>query len=447
MSSYYQVFADGVEIYDPMVRTKLLINPVVRPSLDEAGSFDFTMDSSHQSYNAIIPYGSDIEVREDGQAIFYGRALPPTINAYRMKTYHCEGMIAYLNDIIIPPLSKYVYNFIGESSGDGGGFTDGSEDAEKVQRIMYMNEYIEHVFTVYNTLQTKQSRKMTLGTLNLVTNPSLPYDSDYKSALDILREEILPYTGGYLYATKVNGSIVVSVIQSFGQSNQVIKAGVNLMEFSETQQGFYTAVIAKGGKRYDEWSGDEEPVQLEVPITMSQDIINRYGTICAYKYFPEATTAQELTSRCYTFLASQQFQKMTLDVSALDLHILDSGYDRLNVGSLVQFESPIPGESPVQMVVSEAEIHLDTGEKRVRLGERDRNKITQKWAQAERIKAGTTNTNIRVDQTINEGSTNPVSGGAVYDALGSADKWTHQVDGVTQETGTVNFITVFGSGS
>lgn len=444
---YYQVYVDGVSIYDPTQRNKLLINPVLRPSLEEAGSFDFTMDSSHDSYNAIIPYGSDIEVREDGKAIFYGRALPPTINAYRMKTYHCEGLIAFLNDIIIPPLSKYVVNVISELEVEGEenevGFTDGEEEEEMVQRVMYMDEYLDWVFEKYNTLQTKASRKMTLRNVNFTVNPALPYDSDYKSALQIIREEILPYTGGYLYATKVSGSIVVDVIQSFRLSNQTIKAGVNLMEFSETQQGFYTAVIAKGGKRYNEWESEEEPVQLEVPVAMSQDIINRYGVICAYKYFPEATTSDELYSRCYAFLAAQQFSKMIVDVSALDLHILDDEYDRLNVGSLVQFESPIPGEGTVEMVVSEAEIHLDTGEKRVSLGEKDRNKLTQQWRTTEKI-SNSSNTNIKVDQSIQEGSTRPVSGGAVYEALAGADKWIHQIDGVTQETGTVNFVTFSG---
>lgn len=429
-SPYYQVFVDGVSIYDPTEQTKVLINPVLRPSIDEAGSFDFTMGPSHDSYSDIVPYGSDVEVWEDGDPIFWGRALPPSVSAYRMKTYHCEGLVAFLNDIVIPPLSKYVYNLVsGEETTTG--FTDGTEDADTVQRVMYMDEYLQWVFSKYNELQTKPSRQMTLRTLELAANPALPYASDYKSALQIIREEILPYTGGYLYATKVNGEIIVDIKQTFGESNQTIKAGVNLVDFSESQQGFYTAVIAKGGKA--EWSGEEEPVQLDAPITMSQDIINRYGVICAYKYFPEATTISELQSKCNTFLASQQFAKMIYDVSALDLHILDDEYDRLSVGNYVRFESPIPGETAVEMMVSEAEIHLDTGEKRVSLGEKDRNKLTQKWASAERGSGshGGAQNDIIVDQSIREGSSHPVSGGAVYDAIqnygegGGDDEWHH----------------------
>ena len=72
MSNYYTVLIDGVSSYNPSQSDKILINPVVRPSIEEAGSFDFTIDKSHALYDDIIPYGSDIEVREDGETIFFG---------------------------------------------------------------------------------------------------------------------------------------------------------------------------------------------------------------------------------------------------------------------------------------------------------------------------------------------------------------------------------------
>ena len=52
------------------VRDMVLINPKVYLAADEAGSFDFTMPKNHIFYDAIIPYGSTIAVKEDDSIIF-----------------------------------------------------------------------------------------------------------------------------------------------------------------------------------------------------------------------------------------------------------------------------------------------------------------------------------------------------------------------------------------
>ena len=443
---YFRVLVDGAEVYNPLDRSKLLINPVVKTSLDEAGSFDFTMDTLHSGYSSIIPYGSDVDVLEDGVSIFSGRALPPSINSFRQKSYHCEGALAYLNDVIIPPLSQYVLNLT-DGSGEGG-LTDGSEEGNLVQRVMYMSEYLDYVMGKYDTFQTKQSRKFYIGEMDLEVDPAMPYNSDFKTAMDVIRSEILPYTGGYLYAYKdqTNG-LTLEIRQSFAEAGQPIQAGVNLLDFSEAQQTFYTAVMAKGGKAKSDWESEEAPVQTDTPIAMDHTIIDRYGLICAYKYWPDCVSASDLTSRCNTFLATQQFGTMSLDVTAMDLHITNRQYDLLRLGRIVRFISPIPGEAPVDLMVTGMEVHLDTGEKRVQLGDRNRNRATQLWGGGGTAVTNnsTNNTNVKVDQSIRQGSVNPVSSGAVYNALqNSGDKWIHQIDGVAQETGTVNFVNFSG---
>lgn len=411
--SYFEVYADGVKIYDPTDRTKILINPVVNPSLSEAGSFDFTIDYDHMAYNSIIPYGTDIRVTEDGYEIFVGRPLPPSMNLFRQKSYHCEGALAWLNDVIIAPLDKYVDNIVDENGDDV--FQD-DEETDQHRRVMYMSDYLTWVFQKYNSFQTKQSRKLILGTMDFAQNPAMVYDSDFKSALAIIREEILPYTGGYLKAETTDQGVVVGVYQSFESFDHTIKAGVNLMDFTQTQKPFYTAVMAKGGKAIDQWDGEERPVQTEYPIVMSQEVVDRYGLICAYQYFPECTNANNLYSKCNAFLAAQQFDGITVDASALDLHIIDSENPFLNIGTMVQFESPVPGSQPVEMMITSMEVHLDTGEKRVQLGDSYKTRLTQNWG----------------------GSSGSSGGGGIVDA------WEHQVDGVTHLTGIVNFIPIDG---
>ena len=458
MSRYYRVLCDGREMYNVDKRNKILINPVVKPSLEGAGSFDFTIDKSHRYYDTIIPYGSNIEVLEDGQTIFFGRPLPPTTNIFNQKIYHCEGAISFLNDVICKPLSKYIYTVFegGESTtpfvdgSDSGTFTgEGEDDGEKQRRTIKLSEYIEYVFSQYNSHQTRNDRKLYLRNYSPEHDATIVYDSDYKTCLEVLRSEILPKTGGYLVATKdpETGHILVDITNNFGSSNQTIRSGRNLIDFTSVQQPFYTAIMAKGGNPNNDFSRDVEPIVLDEPMTLSSTLVYKYGFLCAYKEFPECTTQSALEARCRDFLDSQQFDSYNFDVTATDLHIVKDSYDILRVGNRVMFTSPSHDIHKVSLLITGMEIRLDTGEKKISIGSRERRDLTHNvsWVTIKQENNVTNEADITVDDTVTQGSSNPVSSGAVYDALqgggggGGGDGWIHQINGMTQETGTINF--------
>lgn len=445
MRNYYTVRLDGVKFYDPSDDELILINPVVKNGIDEAGSFDFTIDTNHKYYNSITTYGSSIEVFEDGVSIFYGRPTPPSINLYGQKTFHCEGALAFLNDIVLAPMSKYVDagDFTSdEEGGEGEEFTSEEEPDEegKVQRTISTSEYLSYVFEKYNQFQGKSTRKLTLR-VSQITTATLLYNSDFKTCLDILREEILPYCGVYLMTSRQNGTTFVETRSTFGGGNQPITAGVNLLDFVGTMQEFYTAIIAKGAAKDGDYA-HEEAVRLEEPMTLGSSIISQYGTICAFKEFPECESEEALEARCSQFLREQQFNKMNFDVSAIDLHLDNDSYAALKVGQKVTFRSPAHGLTAT-LVVSAVEVRLDTGEKKLTIGERFQgiSTMTQNWVT--QVKKKKKADDIYVEDLPIQGDPNPISSGGVYDALQGlgTDKWIHQIDGVTQETGTVNFVT------
>ena len=367
--------------------------------------------------------------------------------------------MAFLNDIICPPMSKFVSHVWEDSEGaegEAGEFTGDmpADDQGLERRTITYTQYIEYVFTQYNLYQTKASRKLHLRNYNPEWDATIVYESDYKTCLEVLRSEILPKMGGYLVASKdaTTGYIMIDITTNFGTSNQPIRAGTNLLDYMSTHNPFYTAVIAKGGNPDNDYSTGTEPVKMDQPMYYdSLYILSRYGVICAYKEFPECTTLTDLEARCTEFLDSQQFEDYSLDLSATDLHIINDEYDLLKVGKSVVFSSPKHHETPVSLLITSMEIHLDTGEKKLKLGSSKKRTITRDVTKVN-VKVENNQTvvgdDIIVEDSVIEGSSNPISSGAVYDALqggggggGGGDGWIHQINGVTQETGTINFVT------
>lgn len=430
--SYYRVKLDGVDIYNPAYREMMLINPVCTTSLGETGNFEFTFPKGHVFADSIIPYGSNIEVFEDGESIFFGRPLPPSIDMYGQKKVHCEGALGFLNDIIVAPLSQYVEDQNG-----------------KVPRTFLLQDYLNYVFSKHNQFEQRNDRMLYLRG-EIPETKVIQYRSNYKSCLEILRSEVMPYTAASLVVSREGNSTYVTVFTTASAGNQPIEAGVNLLDLAAQQKSFYTAIVAKGGKP----EGAVEHISIDTPITLGADIVAKYGMLCAYQEYDYDNLTQ-LEWRCRQFLAEQQFEDMEFTIKALDLHIVSGAYNALKIGRTVAFRSPAHGINRVNVVINKIVTHLDTGEKEITLGGKKETKpLTWMVTTESSTSTGSSSAvDLDVDYAPTENSTNPVTSGGVYDAIQDAmgggggggtggDGWIHQIDGVTQGTGTINFIAV-----
>ena len=447
--SYYRVKLDGVDIYDPAYREMTLINPICTTSLGETGNYEFTFPKGHVFADSITPYGSTIEVFEDGESIFYGRPLPPSIDMYGQKKVHCEGALGFLNDIIVPPMSEYVDTdtYVPVQGEPPAQIPSGSSG--KIRRVVLLQDYLSYVFARHNQIETRADRKIYLRG-EIPETKAIQYRSNYKSCLEILRSEIMPYTKASLVVSRENNVTYATVFTTGSAGNQPIVAGLNLLDLAAQQKSFYTAVVAKGGKP----QGAVDHISIDTPITLGADIVAKYGMLCAYQEYDYDNLSQ-LEWRCRLFLSEQQFEDMEFTIKALDLHIVSGAYNALKIGRTVAFRSPAHGINRVNVVINKVVTHLDTGEKEITLGGKKETKpltwmLTESGSTSTDGYSSTGTGELEVDYSPTEGSTNPVTSGGVYDAIQDyigggggtgGDGWIHQIDGVTHETGTVNFVT------
>lgn len=346
MSTYYDIKIDGMSVYDPSDRYLAMIRPSVDLQLGAAGSAEFTFPSFHTFYDSIIPYGSDIEVFEDGRSIFFGRALPPSIDFLKNKSYHCEGTLAFLNDIIYPEAEM----------GD-----------------IPCGIFLQQILQFYNGNQTRESRKIYARNINDGSTDILGtagankmiYDLSisYESCFDLILNEIRKYVGGYFYIYRIQGKNYLDwVSDEFGEeSNQEVVFKINLLDLMQSGKPFYTAVLPEGIAD----SSGNKPYFFNY-VKMSDDIINKYGTIVAHKQFPYTNMAT-ITGMARQFLQQQQINGYSFEVTALDRHIVDGEYDQFQIMQNVRVVSE-PHAVDAVMPITKMSIDLNTPIKTVTIG-------------------------------------------------------------------------------
>lgn len=339
--SYYNIKMDGQSIYNPKYKEMSLLSPSVSIGAGEAGNFDFTFPRNHVFIDSIVPYGSTIEVFEDGESIFYGRPLPPTIDIFHQKKVHCEGALAFLNDVICPP--------------NAPGLTVSMNDGQ----------YYRFLINYYNSQQVRSDRKLTLGTVP-TGGVSRVREWSYRSCMDELRSNVLPYTGGVLLTRRQNGKTYIDWKNEFTSTgNQPIMLGLNLLDVSRTGQQFYTMAIASGGKDIE-----GKTVSMSAPVKASADLCGKYGNICAYLSYPEITSVPALQAKCILFLQKQQFDGFSFQCDAVDMHISNSAYEQLAVGKKANIKfSDL--DNVLTMPITKVVVDISNGKKTVTVSSAD----------------------------------------------------------------------------
>ena len=345
--SYFDVKLDGVSIHNPKYKEMTLQAAKVSLKLGEAGSFTFTMSPDHVFHDAVTPFGSTVEVLEDGESVFYGRPLSPQIDMYGRKAYHCEGPLAFFNDVICPP--------------GAAGLSTAMDD----------KDYLAFVVEYFNSKVT-QSRKIVVNSSWPITpvNPAFVHEWKYKTARNEIVNEVLKYTGGFLYTTRANQQTYLNWIDyPIYEILQPIELGVNIQDATMEGQPFYTAAIASAKQTFEEYVPTTgEIVQMTEPVILSSAAVAKYGFICAYLDAGETDSVSALESYCSTWLSNQTLEGKAFDIDALDLHMLDSTKPMYLIGRYgVHVDIPTMGVDTV-IPITGIEIDVNTGRKRVLVG-------------------------------------------------------------------------------
>ena len=333
---------NGIEyVTDPDV--KLVVNGV--------DSFSFAIYPQHPLYKEIECKVSRVKIWRDSELLFYGEVTGYSQDMYGIRTYDCEGALAWLNDL------HFAYAISGATP----------------KEVLYW--YIK----LYNQKLRDKSKSFELGTVTIHkaltqsgTEGTIARSSGvYPSFWEEIQDKLLDSFGGILRVRYVGSDTCAGYIDWLaipdGTCSQDVRYAKNLLNCDWTYDctALATAVVPLG-KRKDS-SGDNE-VRLTIDkaddddatfmiqyMTGTDDLVKsgnmvysksrmeKYGLIQQAVTFDDITDAGTLAYQGAVWLRQNGKAASTIRAEAIDLADIDESVEHFTHGDYVR--TKLPGDS------------------------------------------------------------------------------------------------------
>lgn len=322
----YQIYCDNVLIGDSRIEELCVINPIVRLEVNSAGWFTFTFPATHPHINSINPLTSVIKVLRDNELVFQGFATNPVTDIFGNKGITCEGELSYLNDSI---LRQAKYSGI------------------SVRDLLY--DYIAK-----HNAQVEARKQFTLGRVT-VTDPnnSVYCFTNMQSTLQEIKEDLIEDYGGYISVRYADGVKYIDYLSEADmvEAQQTIELGKNLISYSSNiDDTVITTRVIPLGEQLDTEVVEGLPARLDIKSVNSgldyldnANGIANFGTITKVVTWDDVTVPANLKAKGLQWLADNQFENVVIDVTAIDLSMVDSHFEPFKLFDKVHVVSTYHG--------------------------------------------------------------------------------------------------------
>ena len=357
----YKISIDGYFVFDditPMEEYKV-INPKLSLAINTAGSLSFKLPPSNRGYSIGTRLKSTIKVFKDDVEYWRGRIMTESVDIWGNRDIYCEGYLSYFNDTHQPQaqyangvtITQFLHNLIDVHD-------------RQVSRPIYPGSNLPNKTFVLGNVTVTDTGQTGQETIYRYTN--------WESTWDCIQDKLLDKLGGYLYLRKDPNSESEAFILDYLKdpktpaNPQTIEFGKNLLDFTRNfDVSSIRTVIVPFGAALEEEDVEGLTKYLDVksvnsgsPFVYNDSMVQVWGWIEEVVHWDDVTVAQNLLNKARTYLSTTQFEYMTIELSAIDLHRLNPDISSLEVGYMQHVKST-PHNIDMNMLVSKAVIHLD----------------------------------------------------------------------------------------
>lgn len=326
-------------------------DPDVKLVVNGVDSFSFAIYPQHPLYKKIVCKVSRVKIWRDSKLLFYGEVTGYSQDMYGIRTYDCEGALAWLNDL------HFAYSISGATPKD----------------VLYW--YIK----MYNQKLRDKSKSFELGTVTVHkamtqdgTEGTIARSSGvYPSFWEEIQDKLLNSFGGILRVRYVGSDSCAGYIDWLaipdGTCTQDVRYAKNLLNCDWTYDctSIVTAVVPLGKRKGS--SGDNE-VRLTIDkaddddatfmiqyMTGTDDLVKygnmvysksrmeKYGLIQQAITFDDVTDTGTLAYQGAVWLRQNGKASSTISAEAIDLADIDESVEHFTLGDYVR--TKLPGDS------------------------------------------------------------------------------------------------------
>ena len=315
----YRILCDVKVLHDIRDPDYQVLSPKISLELNKTGNLDFGMLSTHPHVNGINKLKSKIEVYEDDELLFSGRSLTNEQDFKNTGQISCEGELAFLLDSV-------------QRAHDYG--TETTEIGQADTNVKIFKRLIEE-----HNAQVEEEKRFTIGVIDIDSVTITKLSTNYEKTWDFLSSNFLGKYDGYLRVRHENGIRYLDYVKQYGKvSNQVIRFGENLLDLKKYSKAedIKTAIIPLGAVV------DNKNVDIKAAnghdgtdYVYNQEAVNLYGWIYDKVDFSDIYDPDTLLEEAKKYLQTCINLAITIELTAVDLHMIDVDINSIRLGDLV----------------------------------------------------------------------------------------------------------------
>ena len=363
----YQLKYKNYILYDPRLADEKLIvrDPSVKLAVSKAGEMSFTVDEEHPYLSNLRRMSGLVELLDGTFPIYRGRItrdIKDFCGAHKIET---EGIMAALNDSIIPP-----FNFPEDFAED-----DSYKAAAASGNVVEF--FFRWILSQHNAQVTaEQQIKPGVVTVSDQNNYITRSSEEYATAMTTISDKLLKSSlgGNLLIRYEEDGNYLDYYAALPLTNTQTVEFAENLLDLSSETDGtdIYTAILPEGkdgltiGNLPD---GDlTDDLVKSGKIIYSKSGVATYGRITRHIKWDDVTVDTNLRAKAKAALADNGLSMPeTITCKAVDLG-WQEGIQHFRVGRMTALVSTPHGYSASYPLMELAPDILDPGNTQITLG-------------------------------------------------------------------------------
>lgn len=363
----YQLKYKNYILYDPRLSDEKLIvrDPSVKLAVSKAGEMSFTVDAEHPYLSNLRRMSGLVELLDGTSPIYRGRITSDIKDFYGAHKIETEGIMAVLNDSIIPP-----FNFPGD-------FKDDAAYKAAAASGNVVEFFFRWILSQHNAQVTaEQQIKPGVVTVSDPNNYIARSSEEYATAMTTISDKLFKSSlGGNLLIRYENDGNYLDYYAALPLTNtQTVEFAENLLDLSSETDGadIYTAILPEGkdgltiGNLPD---GDlTDDLVKSGKIIYSKSGVATYGRITRHIKWGDVTVDTNLRTKAKAALADNGLSMPeTITCKAVDLG-WQEGIQHFRVGRMTALVSTPHGYSASYPLMELAPDILDPGNTQITLG-------------------------------------------------------------------------------
>lgn len=311
----YKILCDGKTLHDVRDPDYQVLSPKISLELNKTGNLDFGMLQTHPRVNDINKLKSRINVYEDDDLLFSGRSLTDEKDFQNTGQISCEGELSFLLDSIQRPHSY------------------GTETTE-IGTADTNIEIFKRLIQEHNS-QVEEAKRFEIGVIDIESVTIASLSTNYEKTWDFINSNFLEKYDGYL-RVRYDGNVrYLDYVKQYGNvSNQVIRFGENLLDLKKYSKAedIKTAIIPVGKDNVTITTANGHN---GTDYVYNKDAVNLYGWIYDKVDFSEVYDPDKLLEEANKYLQKCINLAITIELTAVDLHMIDVDINAIRLGDLV----------------------------------------------------------------------------------------------------------------